>query len=354
MSTQNTKILGENEQDYTAQSQGQSYTIVGNDLDNSLTGGNKDDIIIGGGGDDILTGGKGDDTFVFNFTLSEDVVPGDTVPMGPDPFAAWLASEDLIDNASQLDGALSQNEFVQYYKAWVEYVVEGWLIPALLGEDFDTSGDYSFDVSFKQNAEGSYPAVTLGEGLESYQDAMDALIESVFLASTGIDVSTGKKTQERYYSDLNTEHFEQEGSAETVISLSSNDGHDTIMDFTYDEKSTGSPSSPSITLDEGDKLKFVITYQNEMEELSENHLKEFFVFEFIDVNDDGKDDLVIRLKDDSWSATLLGGKYEDMKLASASDIFAYANETLGYTAIEIHHVPFTSDDTQVTDHLDIA
>ncbi|MBB3329554.1 hypothetical protein BDK63_000394 [Halomonas campaniensis] len=210
---------------------GQDHIITGNDLDNEITGGNGDDTLIGGAGDDTLTGGRGDDTFVFNFALSEEVIPGDTVYMGPDPFAAWLASEGLIGDADQLDAALSQNEFVQYYKAWMEYVVEGWLIPALLGEDFDTSGDYSFDVSFKQNAEDSYPSVTLGEGLESYQDAMDSLIDSVFMASTKIDVSTGKKTQERYYSDLNTEHFEQEASSETVVALGSDDGFDTITDF---------------------------------------------------------------------------------------------------------------------------
>lgn len=299
--------------DYSAPTSGQGhnneFVITGSDGDDNISGGTRDDTLIGGAGDDTLTGGDGDDTFVFNFTLSEEIIPGDTVYTGPDPFAVWLASEGLIENADQLDAALSQNEFVQYYKAWVEYVVEGWLIPALLGEDFDTSGDYSFDVSFKQNAEGSYPAVTLGEGLEAYQEAMDSLIESVFLASSGIDVSTGKKIQERYYSDLNTEHFEPEDSSETIVALGSDDGFDTITDFTVKAAGGGSGA-------EKDSLLFIVDLPDDWTpegwdseadgDFDESALKQYLFDEGFFVEEDN----FIGLKDPTnegeylWSATL--------------------------------------------------
>ena len=240
--------------------------LVGGDGDDTLDGGAGEDLLIGEAGDDTLTGGTEGDLFQFSFELTEG---GETTS-----FTDWLAAQGL-----QTSG-WTQSFFVTQYNAYLEHLVAKYDL------GFDSNGDGKIDVSFHQNEEGAVPYI---EGLS------DEELSSMFSASEGVMVYTGKKTQERYYS----ESF----SIGDQIAVTSSDGLDTITDFNFDE---------------GDRLEFVGLGSD----FTLEQFMTFFRVENEDRDGDGKLDTVLRLESDDWSVTVAG-----VVADSGADVYGWINFT---------------------------
>lgn len=258
--------------------------LIGSEGDDTLYGGDGDDILFGLGGDDLLDGGadmdilvgaEGDDTltggtendlFQFAFEFTEG---GETTS-----FTDWLAAQGL-----QTSG-WTQSFFVTQYNAYLEHLV------ATYDLGFDSNGDGKIDVSFHQNEEGAVPYI---EGLS------DEELSAMFSESEGVMVYTGKKTQERYYS----ESF----SIGDQIAVTSSDGLDTITDFSFEE---------------GDRLEFVGLGSD----FTLEQFMNFFRVENADRDGDGKLDTVLGLESGDWSVTLAG-----VVADTEADVYSWINFT---------------------------
>lgn len=233
--------------------------VSGSAFADSLTGDALANVLQGGAGDDTMTGNGAEDVFRFSFDL-EQGSGGGSAPLS---FGDWLTTEHALNI-----GNLHQNEFVQNYKEWLGYLAE----ELRENHGFDTIPENA-RVSFKQNDSGSTPTI---EGLSQ------AELGEIFGDVTAISVKTGKTSQERYYSDIDTNSGLWGGSSEDT--LTSGDGFDTIVDFVWGT----------------DQLEF-----DGLADLSLDQFAGFFDVTQEDVNGDGTTDTVLALADDTWEVTLL-------------------------------------------------
>lgn len=233
--------------------------VTGSAFADSLTGDALANVLQGGAGDDTMTGNGAEDAFRFSFDL-EQGSGGGSAPLS---FGDWLTTEHALNI-----GNLHQNEFVQNYKEWLGYLAE----ELRENHGFDTIPENA-KVSFKQNDSGSTPTI---EGLSQ------AELGEIFGGVTAISVKTGKTSQERYYSDIDTNSGLWGGSSEDT--LTSGDGFDTIVDFVWGT----------------DQLEF-----DGLADLSLDQFAGFFDVTQEDVNGDGTTDTVLALADDTWEVTLL-------------------------------------------------
>lgn len=240
--------------------------LVGMGGDDVLDGGAGEDVLIGGEGDDTLTGGTEADLFQFSFECTEG---GAT-----ESFTDWLASQGLPTSD------WTQSFFVTHYNAYLEYLVAKYNL------GFDSDGDGKVDVSFHQNEEGAVPYI---EGLS------DEELSAMFSESEGVMVYTGKKTQERYYS----ESF----SVGDQIAVTSSDGHNVITDFSFEE---------------GDRLEFVGLGKD----FTLEQFMTFFRVEADDRDGDGRLDTVLGLESSDWSVTLAG-----VAGYTEADVYSWINFT---------------------------
>lgn len=236
--------------------------VTGSAFDDSLTGDDVANVLQGGAGNDTLTGNGDADVFKFSFDQEPGSGGGDT----PLSFGEWLATEHALNI-----GTLRQNEFVQNYKEWLGYLAEDLRD----NHGFNTVPDNA-KVSFKQNDSGGTPNI---EGLTQAQ------LDQIFGDTTAISVTTGKTSQVRYYSDIDTISDIWGGSSKDT--LTSGDGFDKIVDFLWGT----------------DKLEF-----NGLADLSldQSQFASFFDVTQADVNGDQITDTVLALTDDSWGVTLIG------------------------------------------------
>jgi Ca2+-binding RTX toxin-like protein len=204
---------------------------AGNDRINAGAG---DDNVTGGTGDDLLHGNGGADTFHYSFTIEGG--SGTTSTFG-----------GFNDEG---DGKLSTTEFVHQYDTWLR----------TLGSDLNDDG-----VITVANDGGSATELSTVEGYDG-----------TFSAKIAIGVYAGPNLQSRYYSASATS-----AGAETVTSA---DGHDTIVDF-----HVGLDSMDLGTLTEA------------------QFLAHFAMDDSADVNGDLVNDTVITITGDTtFSITLLG------------------------------------------------
>jgi Ca2+-binding RTX toxin-like protein len=243
--------------------------IVGTDASETLNGTEENDEILGMGGydtlfgmvgddllnggdlSDFLTGGEGADQFAFDMTTT--VVTGGTFT-----FSGWLADNGLDPLE---DGGTTQGEFSSSYTAWLNYLV------ASFGLGADLDGDGMVEVDLNQNSETGTPLI---EGMS--QEDLDLL----FGERASLDVVTGKKTHERWFSDSFT--------IEDQTEVTSSAGTDVVTDFSREE---------------GDTLVFA--------GLTAENFAAHMVVSEVDADADGVLDTVITAMDDpSFSVTLLG------------------------------------------------
>lgn len=182
-----------------------------------------DDILVGGRGDDQLWGDAreidgnsvvtGNDWFVFNFDTQTTTITIDTTQT--ETFAGWLTATSPSLSLS----SLTQSQFSTQYTAWLHHLVSDYAIDGL---GADVNGDGIISVGMQQNDPTGLPTI---EGLTSAQ------VDAFFNDPESITVRTGAKptqTQVRYYAG----EF-QVGTVQTstVTTATSQDGHDTIYDF---------------------------------------------------------------------------------------------------------------------------
>ncbi len=180
--------------------------ITGSDGSDTINAGNGDDTIIGSGGSDLLTGGNGADTFQYSYTMESG-----SGGSGPQSYAAYLAELGVT-----LD---SQNVFSTTYSAWLNYLVfggeDGW---QGLVEHFGWEGEVT--IGLNQNDLGGSQPHILVDGVQQDLDAIFGDVET-------FSWTKGKATQTRSFWDLDGGY--DWGGTTTV---SSDDGKDTITDFT--------------------------------------------------------------------------------------------------------------------------
>jgi hypothetical protein len=214
--------------------------LWGGDGDDMLVGGGGDDVLIGGAGNDILNGGGGADTYVFNF---------------------FYTSGGLSVETIMVAAGTTQSDYNSIYADWLTSV----------GQDLD--GDGVVDYTWNQN-DADNPLTYL-EGAVVDGDV------------TTVEITTGNKTQERYY--------EFSVQVPTEDHLTSNDGHDQVISFRFGQ----------------DQLSF--EGLSDGEPMTATRFAELFRVEERDVNGDGVADTVISIEgSDEWSVALLGvnGKSE--------------------------------------------
>lgn len=222
--------------------------LTGTSADETLQGTEFDDSIDGMAGNDTLEGLAGADAFHYAFTLT---------PAASTTFSGWLAEKGL---AALADGVTSQSFFAKNYTKWLSSLVKD----NDLGTDLN--GDGKIKVDINQNDPDGTPII---EGMT--QDELTAM----FGERLSLDVKTGRKTHERFYSDSATV------GGDTVTSDS---GMDVISDF--DSAQGDTLHMTGITLADFQAL-FTITET--------------------DVDADTVLDTVITLgSDPSWSLTLMG------------------------------------------------
>lgn len=229
------------------------YGMAGNDILHGLAGadlldgGDGNDMLDGGAGDDVLTGGLGADMFHAGFTV--------TTPE-TSTFSGWLADQGLDPLA---DGA-TQSFFAKHYTAWLTSLV----VEHELGADVDGDGKVSVDLN-QNDAEGT-PMI---EGMT------EADVAALFGDRQSLEVTTGKTSHERWFSDTFT--FGEAG-------VTGDAGMDTITDFDAAE---------------GDAVHLAGVTQADFDA--------FFNLAEMDVNADTVLDTVMTLDTDaSWSLTLVG------------------------------------------------
>ena len=183
-------------------------TLNGDDGNDTLNGGTGEDTLNGGAGDDLLTGGNGADTFQYSYTMESG-----SGGSGPQSYAAYLAELGVT-----LD---SQNVFSTTYSAWLNYLVfggeDGW---QGLVEHFGWEGEVT--IGLNQNDLGGSQPHILVDGVQQDLDAIFGDVET-------FSWTKGKATQTRSFWDLDGDY--DWGGTTTV---SSDDGKDTITDFTID------------------------------------------------------------------------------------------------------------------------
>ena len=222
--------------------------ITGTSADETLQGTEFDDSIDGMGGNDTLEGLAGADAFHYAFTLT---------PAASSTFSGWLAEKGLAPLA---DGTTSQSFFAKHYTKWVSSLVKD----NDLGTDVDGNGKIKVDIN--QNDPDGTPII---EGMT--QDELTAL----FGDRLSLDVKTGKKTHERWYSDSATLGSD---------AVTGNGGMDVITDFDAAE---------------GDMVH--------MTGITLADFQAMFTITETDVDADTVLDTVITLDTDaSWSLTLMG------------------------------------------------
>ncbi len=178
------------------------------------------DIIVGGEGNDMIWGDSmaydptstvgGSDTFVFNFLAQTTAVT--TVTTHTETFGDWLSQSGLQA------ASLTQSQFSTQYGAWLNHLVASY---ADEGLGADTNGDGVISVGLNQNSATGLPTI---EGLTAAQ------VDAFFSDTQSVTVKTGKTSQTRYYSDDFT--VETTTTVNVLSGVSSQDGHDWIMDFT--------------------------------------------------------------------------------------------------------------------------
>lgn len=241
--------------------------VTGSDHADSLTGESGANVLQGGEGNDTLAGEGGADSFKFSFDVEHVSGGGDM----PQSFGEWLSTEHALNIAT-----LNQNEFVQNYKEWLGYIAD----ELRENHGFDTILENA-KVSFKQNDPNGTPQI---EGLTQTQ------LGEIFGDATAISVKTGKTSQGRYYSDIDPNSDVWGGSEEDIVIVTSTDGLDTILDFTWDE----------------DKLNFSGVTQGEFE-------ANFNVDDSADVTGDSVADTVMTINGSGgWSLTLAGVSGHDL------------------------------------------
>ena len=236
----------------------------GDDGDNFVVGGTAAEAE-GGAGDDYLVSGElkagngqheGEFTitqsgtatsFVFNFEVSRGPV-----------FASY--ADWALDNLGVVVGDnMTQSAFATSYTSWLNALVS----ELSLGSDLD--GDGKISVNLNQNDPNGTPLI---EGMSDEQ------LNALFADAASIDVKTGKTTQERWYSDLDTSGGFQ---------ILNHDGNDTVLNFDVDG-------------DDHDVL--------DLRGVTAEEALQYFNFATADVDADGKTDTVISW--DGGSITLLG------------------------------------------------
>lgn len=245
-----------------------------------------DDTLIGGRGDDQLWGDAreiagnslvtGNDVFVFNFDTLTTLTTIDTTHT--ETFASWLTASNLSLSS------LTQSQFSIQYTGWLQHLVTTY---AFDGLGADVNGDGHISVGMNQNDPSGLPTI---EGLTTAQ------VDAFFNDPESITVRTGSKptqTQVRYYAG----EF-QVGTVETttVTTATSQDGHDTIYDFSRVDGNH-------------DALRFV--------GLTHTQAQVLLAGTEVDANGDGLMDTVIHFTNEalsnlSWSVTLLGVVNFDM------------------------------------------
>jgi Ca2+-binding RTX toxin-like protein len=222
--------------------------ITGTSADETLQGTEFDDSIDGMGGNDTLEGLAGADAFHYAFT----VTLGES-----STFSGWLAEKGLEPLA---DGTTKQNVFSKQYTKWLSSLVK----ENDLGTDVDGNGKVSVDIN--QNDPDGTPII---EGMTPEE------LTALFGDRQSLDVKTGKKTHERWFSDSATL-----GSDATT----GDGGMDVISDFDAAE---------------GDTLQ--------MTGITLADFEATFTITETDVDADTVLDTVITLDTDaSWSLTLAG------------------------------------------------
>jgi hypothetical protein len=191
--------------------------IVGTDGNDILvsTVNNADDTFIGGLGDDVMnnSGGatrSGNDTFVFNVSYTAPQ-PAPTAPQSFEEFSGG--------------GTLTQNEYIAQYKAWLQYLVHGEAGGFVGLKNIDAFADAfadNTDVSWKQNS----------TDLPRLGDMSAEQLSMIFGGSSALAVQTGKTTQERQVATLDTDFWGAYAVGTPAIATS-NDGHDTIYNFSF-------------------------------------------------------------------------------------------------------------------------
>jgi Ca2+-binding RTX toxin-like protein len=222
--------------------------ITGNDGSNVLTGGAGNDTLVGGAGNDELNGGPGADVFRYSFNLTQG--GGETFS-----FTQFFAENGGIltaDGEEVADGT-SQGQFSSLYTQWLEMLIQDQGLGTAvldLGQNAGVSG-----TPVIENMTGEF-----GER-ESFTWTSGSAKKPV--------------VHERWYSDTWT----SDGGGQDVTS---NDGLDTILDFTWGT----------------DKLDF--------SGVTQQQFLDFFDVDFtLDVTGDLKTDTVITINGfDDWSITL--------------------------------------------------
>lgn len=221
--------------------------LAGDAGDDSLVGGGGNDILAGGEGDDRLNGGGGADTFKFSFSF--------TAGTGGE----WnLIDADTISYAN----GTSSGTFNSSYDAWVNSVIT------------DVDGDGVEE--FAKFSNSSTNALDITETVANPPADGDLKYEAVNTVSVLLS-----NNQTRYYdTTINTYEWQ-----ESTPSLTSDDGHDVIVGFSWSE----------------DRLDFDLGGAA----MSLDTFGSFFDVSVADADGDGlEDDTVLALKDDSWSVAI--------------------------------------------------
>jgi Ca2+-binding RTX toxin-like protein len=266
--------LGDNVENLTLTGMG-NLNGTGNSLDNTITGNSGNNVLDGSGGNDTLIGGAGNDTlkggsendvFKFSFTLSDE--PGEAKTF---KFTDWLSEKYGKDFGDELpdferghdhhhhghhhhkhsghhhhkhggdhhhkhDGhhhhkhggcddhqpqqhGLSKAFFSHNYKEWLKDVVVVDLLAQ--GLELDANGNGRVGVRLNQRDEDGTPRI---EGLTKEE------LSEIFGDRDEVTVRHGHHGHDAWYSNTY-----KSSSGEDVTTVASNDGFDTIVDFTFGE-----------------------------------------------------------------------------------------------------------------------
>lgn len=234
--------------------------VTGSTFNDSLTGDDNANVLQGGSGNDTLTGNGGADLFKYSFDLTQG--GGDTFS-----FTQFFADHGGMVVGEEVADGTSQGQFSSLYTQWLESL---GLTVLDLGQN---SGPDGMPV-----VEG--PDGTFGEP-ESFTWTSGSAKNPV--------------VHERWYSDTWSTGDGQD-------TATSDDGFDTIVDFTWG--------------DGGDQFEF-----NGLAGLSLDDFKSFFEVTYADANSDGTSDTVLALKDGTWGVTLLDDVDETTGLGHTVDDF---------------------------------